>query len=217
MFAGQINPGQLGDRPRRSRRTPTPWPTSTPPCTRAPLAEYAFSATSGWAGHRHRMRLEIALDGTDRLRNIEKAAVRRRPALNIIVGTPRQRHAERHGQGRPDPRPGRHDTLNGLRRQRHPGRRRPAARLPATLCRQLQHRQPTATTTAPPTSASGLERRPTTAVVATGGQIRIDDGNNVLRFFGGTTARTRRRADHSATLNLAGATSATISYRLRSR
>ena len=61
-------------------------------------SEYAFSATAdGQVIVTHA--IEDSLDGTDRLRNIERVQFLDGGALNIIVGTPEQRHAERHGAG----------------------------------------------------------------------------------------------------------------------
>ena len=44
------------------------------------------------------------------------------------------------------------------------------------------------------------------------GQIRIDDGNDVLQFFGGTPAANFDGAQIQRTVNLAGVTAATLSY-----
>ncbi|WP_210207834.1 peroxidase family protein [Bosea caraganae] len=46
----------------------------------------------------------------------------------------------------------------------------------------------------------------------TAGQIRIDDGNNVLRFYGGTPTTTYNGAQITRTMDLAGVTSASVSY-----
>ena len=55
--------------------------------------------------------------------------------------------------------------------------------------------------------------RPTTPAAQQRGQIRIDDGNNTLRFYGGTlTANFNGAATSQRTVNLAGSPTATISY-----
>ena len=47
---------------------------------------------------------------------------------------------------------------------------------------------------------------------ATAGQIRIDDGNDVLQFIGGDHRPSFDGAQIQRTVNLAGATAATLSY-----
>ena len=49
-------------------------------------------------------------------------------------------------------------------------------------------------------------------VVQTIGQIRIDNGNDVLQFIGGTPAASFDGAQIQRTVNLAGVTAATLSY-----
>ena len=87
MFAGLINPGQLGI----VRRITTDGADTVADIDTAKFqggrGEYAFSATAdGQVIVTHAV--EDALDGTDRLRNIEKVQFATGNALNIIVGTP---------------------------------------------------------------------------------------------------------------------------------
>ena len=100
---------------------PTPSATSTPPSSRAARKEYAFSATAdGQVIVSHA--IEDSLDGTDRLRNIEKVQFSDGNALNIIVGTPRQ---WRRGCKRPTCLNGtaQDDLILGLDWRRHAERR----------------------------------------------------------------------------------------------
>ena len=87
MFNGIINPAQLGI----VRRITTDGADAVADIDTAKFqggrGEYAFSATAdGQVIVTHAV--EDALDGTDRLRNIEKIQFSEGNALNIIVGTP---------------------------------------------------------------------------------------------------------------------------------
>jgi Ca2+-binding RTX toxin-like protein len=92
MFNGSINPGQLGI--VRTIKTDDTNTGATDPLRNIDTAkfqgargEYAFSATAdGQVIVSHAV--EDSLDGTDRLRNIERVQFATGNALNIIVGTP---------------------------------------------------------------------------------------------------------------------------------
>lgn len=85
MFNGSINPGQLAIvRTIKTDETPGDIDTARFQGNRG---EYAFSATAdGQVIVSHA--IEDSLDGTDKLRNIERAQFADGGALNIIVGTP---------------------------------------------------------------------------------------------------------------------------------
>ncbi len=103
MFDGKINPGQL----QIIREITTTGADRSPISTRAVpgrARRYAFSATAdGQVIVTHAV--EDSLDGTDRLRNIERVEFLDGNPLNVIVGTPgNDMPLQRHGTGRPDPR-----------------------------------------------------------------------------------------------------------------
>ena len=85
MFAGTINPGQLSI--VRTIRTDTTAGDVDTAVFRGARGEYAFSATAdGQVIVQHA--IEDQIDGTDRLRNVERAVFSDNNPLNIIVGTP---------------------------------------------------------------------------------------------------------------------------------
>lgn len=85
MFNGSINPGQLGI--VRTIKTDTTSGDVDIARFQGARGEYAFSATAdGQIVVSHAV--EDSLDGTDKLRNIEKVEFAGGGALNIIVGTP---------------------------------------------------------------------------------------------------------------------------------
>ncbi len=85
VFAGTINPGQLGI--VRTIRTDTTTGDIDVARYQGLRSEYAFSATAdGQLIVRHV--IENQLDGTDRLRNIEQVKFLDGGVLNIVVGTP---------------------------------------------------------------------------------------------------------------------------------
>jgi Ca2+-binding RTX toxin-like protein len=85
MFNGSINPGQLGI--VRTIKTDTTSGDVDIARFQGVRGEYAFSATAdGQIIVSHAV--EDSLDGTDKLRNIEKVEFAGGGALNIIVGTP---------------------------------------------------------------------------------------------------------------------------------
>ena len=95
MFAGLINPGQL--QIVRSIETDATAGDIDTAKFQGNRGEYAFSATAdGQVIVSHA--IEDSLDGTDRLRNIEKIQFLDGGALNIIVGTPGNDTLEWHGR-----------------------------------------------------------------------------------------------------------------------
>ena len=167
--------------------------------------EYAFSATAdGQVIVSHAV--EDSLDGTDRLRNIERVQFADGDALE---------HHRRHARQR--------RRVNGTARTTScsalaattcstaatattSSSAAPTARRPrGDLCRQLQHAGFSNSTGA--TTGARLGWKPaTTANSADRGQIRIDDGTNVLRFA--MAAPTGNGARITRAVNLAGATTA---------
>ena len=96
MFEGKINPGQL----QIIREITTAGADAVADIDVARYqgnrGEYAFSATAdGQVVVTHAV--EDSLDGSDKLRNIEKVQFLDGGALNIIVGTPGNDVAQRHG------------------------------------------------------------------------------------------------------------------------
>ena len=94
MFEGRFNPGQL--QIIREIKTDTTVGDVDTAVFQGARGEYAFSATAdGQVIVTHA--IENSLDGTDRLRNIEKVEFSDGGALNIIVGTAWQRLAQWFG------------------------------------------------------------------------------------------------------------------------
>ena len=150
--------------------------------------------------------VEDSLDGTDRLRNIERLQFADGNPLNIIVGTPN--NDVLNGTALDDLMLGLagNDMLNGGAGNDILVGGPNGAATGGTLRRQLQHRQ----------LRQFHRRQPGTGLdgdndsgSATTGQIRIDDGNNVLRFYGGA-GRTAPRS--RACVDLSSANTATITY-----
>ena len=210
MFDGQINPGQL-QIVREITTDTTRVATSTPPSSRATAREYAFSATADG---------QVIVTACDRglARRHRSAAQHREGAVRRRQRAQHHRRharattsAERHGAGRPDPRPCRRRHAQRLARQRHPRRRRrrhygdvDGSTMPTT-----------STTTAsaiPPAQPTGVRigRRATTAAAPTSGQIQHRRRHR-------TSASLQRAAIDGAqiqrTVNLAGATTATDLFR----
>jgi Ca2+-binding RTX toxin-like protein len=168
--------------------------------------EYAFSATAdGQVIVTHAV--EDSLDGTDRLRNIEKAQFATGNALNIIVGTAAGETltgtaeddlilgldgADTINAGAGD------DILVG-----GPGLSVSGQYRDEFNSGNFNNSNGTTSWTATPwaeTNDSGGVQS---------GQIRIDDGNNVLRFYGGAG---QNGAEITRVVNLAAASTVTITY-----
>ena len=188
MFSGAINPGQLAI--LREIKTDTTAGDIDVAKFQGARGEYAFSATAdGQIIVTHA--IEDSLDGTDRLRNIEQIQFATGNPLNIIVGhaEPRRARTARVQD----------DLILGL---------------DGAMCSMAA--PATTSSSADPASAptanyldefntpsfgnsngatnwgpDWVETNDTGGVTA--GQIRIDDGNNVLRFYGGTGADLQRR------------------------
>ena len=105
MFNGEINPGPARRSSARSRpQTRMRSPTSTPPSTRA-TARNTPSRPRPTGRSSSRMRSRTRSTAPTALRNIEKVAVRSTATRSTSSSGRRQRRPQRHGAGRPDPRP----------------------------------------------------------------------------------------------------------------
>ena len=219
VFAGTINPGQLGIvRTIRTDTTPGDIDIAQYQGLRS---EYAFSATAdGQLIVTHA--IEDQLDGTDRLRNIERLQFLDGNALNIVVGT--------------------QFNDNGLAPQGPPSANRPVLNgtagddlilglagtdvLNGGAGNDLLVGGPGGNTiNVADNFESGNNNNQNGTVNwasnwleandsggTTAGQIRIDDGNNTLRFYGGTPAANFNGAQITRTVDLSSSAAATITY-----
>jgi Ca2+-binding RTX toxin-like protein len=209
MFAGLINPGQL--QIVRSIETDLTTGDIDTAVFQGNRGEYAFSATSdGQVIVSHA--IEDSLDGTDRLRNIEKIQFLDGGALNIIVGTSGNDTLD--GTADDDLILGLDgaDILNGgAGNDILVG----GASGPSGAYADNFNTASYANNTVPPATANfagswGESGDVTTGNIVTGGQIRITGGDLVFRDDDNDTGN--GGAQIQRTLNLAGATTATISY-----
>ncbi|MBR1237667.1 peroxidase family protein [Bradyrhizobium sp. AUGA SZCCT0182] len=195
MFSGEINPGQL-----QIVREITTAADATPDIDTARYqgnrSEYAFSATAaGELVVSHAV--EDSLDGTDRLRNIERLQFLDGNPLNIIVGTPNNDVLT--GTAQDDLMLGLagNDLLNGGAGN--------------DILVGGPNGPATGGTFADPfTTANPAWVQTNDGTTAATDQIRIDDNNNnVLRFFGGPNMN---GAEITRAFDLSSANTATITY-----
>lgn len=232
MFAGTINPGQLGI--IRTIRTDTTNTGATDPLRNIDTAkfqgnrsEYAFSATAdGQVVVSHAV--EDSLDGTDKLRNIERIQFADGGALNIITGTPYSDNGLAPQGTAPLNQPvlngtatddlilglAGSDVLNGNGgNDILVGGADGAVAAITTVTFQdnfndSSFNNSNGTNGATPWATSWVETNDGNLPNGspTAGQIRLDDGQNALRFNAGDGAQIQR------TVNLANATASTLSY-----
>ena len=209
MFDGKINPGQL----QIIREITTAGADAVADIDTAQFrgnrSEYAFSATAdGQVVVSHA--IEDQIDGTDRLRNIEKVQFLDGNALNIIVGTPNNDVLT--GTSQDDLMLGLvgADTLNGGAGNDilvgGPGGFITTTST-STYADNFNSSSFGTSTGATNWGPDWVESNDSGGVTA--GQIRIDDGNNVLRFYGGAG---QNGAEITRDVNLSAATTATITY-----
>ena len=206
MFNGEINPGQLEI--VRTIETANGAGDIDTAKYQGGRGEYTFSATAdGQVIVTHA--IEDALDGSDRLRNIERVQFSTGNALNIIVGTPGN-DVPLNGTEQDDLILGLAgaDTLNGLGGNDilvgGPGIS--TANYADNFDTASQGNSTGTTNWDPDWAESGDSGGTTT------GQIRIDGGNNnVLQFIGGN-GNDFNGAQIQRSVDLAGATGATLNY-----
>jgi Ca2+-binding RTX toxin-like protein len=205
VFSGVISPSQL--KIVREIKADTTAGDVDIAMFRGDRGEYAFSATNdGQVIVTHA--IENAIDGSDRLRNMERVEFATGNALNIIVGTPAADTL--NGTADDDLMLGLDgiDTLNGgagndILVGGPNGGSTGGAYADNFNIAALNNSTGTTSWTATP----WVETNDGTG---TSNQIRIDDGNNnVLRFYGGANMN---GAEITRAVNLAGATTATITY-----
>jgi len=221
MFEGKINPGQLQIVREITTNGADNVADIDTAVFRGDRGEYAFSATTdGQVIVTHAV--ENAIDGSDRLRNIEKVEFATGGALNIITGTPYSDNGLAPQGAAPLNQPvlngtaqddlilglAGSDVLNGGAGNDilvgGPGIA--SVNYVDNFEAASQGNSNGTTNWDPDWSESGDSGGTTT------GQIRIDAGNNnVLQFFGGTGADFNG-AQIQRTVPLAGATGATLSY-----
>ncbi|WID99328.1 hypothetical protein QO058_14470 [Bosea vestrisii] len=222
MFNGSINPGQLGI--VRTIKTDTTSGDVDIARFQGARGEYAFSATAdGQIVVSHAV--EDSLDGTDKLRNIEKVEFAGGGALNIIVGTPYSDNGLAPQGAAPLNQPvlngtaaddlilglAGSDVLNGNGgNDILVGGADGAVAAVTTVTFQdnfnsSQFNNSNGTTA---WTSSWVEANDGNLPNGspTAGQIRLDDGQDALRFNAGDGAQIQR------TVNLANATESTLSY-----
>lgn len=210
MFNGSINPGQLGI--VRTIRTDTTAGDIDVARYQGLKNEYAFSATSdGQVIVSHT--IEDAVDGTDRLRNIEQLRFGDNSTLGIIVGTPGNDPAL-NGTAGDDLILGLAgaDTLNGLAGNDilvgGPGAE--STNVADNFDNQSLSNNTGTASWATAWSETGDNGNTNSS---SQGQIRIDNNNsNTLQFRDDDSDAGAGTASIQRTVNLAGATSATISF-----
>ncbi|RXT55619.1 hypothetical protein B6S44_09420 [Bosea sp. Tri-44] len=207
MFSGQINPGQLVI----VREIITTGADAIPDIDTAKFrggrGEYAFSATAdGQVIVSHVV--EDSLDGTDRLRNIERVEFLAGGPLNIIVGTPGN-DVPLNGTAQDDLILGLAgaDTLNGLAGDDIlVGGAGATTTTSATYADNFNNNSFGNSTGSAAWDPDWFETGDTGV---TTGQIRIDDGNNTLRIVGGAASD---GATITRPINLTAAATATITF-----
>ncbi|HEY8577754.1 MAG TPA: peroxidase family protein [Devosia sp.] len=215
MFSGEINPGQL----RIHREITTAGADNVADIDTARFqgarGEYTFGATAdGQVIVSHAV--EDSLDGTDKLRNIEKVQFATGSALNIIVGTPNNDtlNGTATGTDLDDLMLGLAgaDTLNGGAGNDILVGGADGVNVTNTTATYaddfsiLNENEGSA-------NFSGNWNEANDSGGSTIGQIRIDANNsNVMRFHGGTPAGDYNGAQITRGMNLATASSVTIAY-----
>jgi Ca2+-binding RTX toxin-like protein len=225
MFSGEINPGQL----RIHREITTSGADTNPDIDTARFqgnrSEYAFSATAdGQVIVSHAV--ENSLDGTDKLRNIERVQFADAGSLNIIVGTPNSDN----GLAPQGPVPLNQPALNGTTTDDLILGLAGADVLNGGAGNDILvgGADGVNTTTSTDTYTDDFSinndndgnlnfasdwAESGDSGGSTTGQIRIDAGNsNVMRFHGGTPAVDYNGAQITRTMNLSTASSAVITY-----
>lgn len=210
MFSGAINPGQLAI--VRSIKTDTTAGDIDVARFQGLKNEYAFSATAdGQVIVSHT--IEDAVDGTDRLRNIEQLRFGDNSTLGIIVGTPGNDPAL-NGTAGDDLILGLAgaDTLNGLAGNDilvgGPGSE--SSSVADNFDNQSLSNNTGGANWATAWSENGDNGNTNSS---SQGQIRIDNNNsNTLQFRDDDSDAGAGTASIQRTVNLAGATSATISF-----
>ncbi len=206
MFEGKINPGQL----QIIREISTTGADAVADIDTARYqgarGEYAFSATAdGQVIVTHAV--EDSLDGSDKLRNIERVVFSDNSPLNIIVGTPGN-DVPLNGTAQDDLILGLAgvDTLNGLAGNDilvgGPGGNG------ATYADNFDTGSSSNQNGTANWASNWVETDDSGGT--TSGQIRIDDGNNTLRFYGGTPAASFNGATITRTMDLSSSPTATI-------
>ncbi|MDO8981762.1 MAG: peroxidase family protein [Afipia sp.] len=221
MFEGKINPGQL----QIVREITTAGADAVPDIDTAKFqglrSEYSFGATADGQVIVTDI-TELNLDGSDRLRNIERVQFSDGGPLNIVVGTPYNDNGSATQGAPPLNQPVLNgtagedlilglagtDVLNGLGGNDilvgGPGSNT------ATYADNFETGNANNTNGSTAWTTSWVETGDSGAV--TTGQIQIDGGNNnVLRFVGGTGANFDG-AQIQRTVNLAGTPTAFLSY-----
>ena len=206
MFNGTINPAQLGI----VREITTAGADAVADVDiakyQAARGEYTFSATSdGQVIVSHAV--EDSLDGTDKLRNIERVQFSEGASLGIIVGTPG--NDVLNGTPTDDLILGLegNDILNGGDGNDILVGGPSTAAASGSYADNFDTASFGTSTGATAWDPDWVETNDSGGV--TGGQIRIDDGNNVLRFYGGAG---QNGAEITREVNLSSATSITITY-----
>ena len=208
MFEGKINPGQL----QIVREITTTGADAVADVDtavfRGTAGEYAFSATAdGQVIVQHA--IEDAIDGTDRLRNIEKIKFTGDDpdsTLNIIVGTPGNDTLNGTADADLILGLGGNDVLNGGAGNDILVGGPNSVAAGGIYLDSFNTASFTNSNGATPWTTAWAETNDGTG---TANQIRIDDGNNVLRFYGGTGMN---GAEITRVADLSSATSATITY-----
>ena len=204
IFSGAISPSQL--KIVREIKTDTTAGDVDIAMFRGARGEYAFSATNdGQVIVTHAV--ENAVDGSDRLRNMEKVEFATGNALNIIVGTPAADTL--NGTAEDDLILGLDgiDTLNGGAGDDILVGGPNGGSTGGTYADNFN--TPALNNSTGTTSWTATPWVETNDGTGGSNQIRIDDGNNVLRFYGGATMN---GAEITREVNLSSATTATITY-----
>ncbi len=208
MFEGRINPGQLQIIREITTTGADNIADTDTAVFRGDRGEYAFSATTdGQVIVTHAV--EDAIDGSDRLRNIEKVEFATGGALNIIVGTANS-DVPLNGTAQDDLILGLAgaDTLNGLAGDDilvgGPGG---TTTITANYADNFNNSEFGNSIGSANWAPDWVETGDSGGVNT--GQIRIDDGNNTLRIVGGGASD---GATITRAIDLANAATATITF-----